>query len=306
MTDIAISVIVPVYNTSKYLKKCLDSLKNQTLDNIEIIVIDDGSTDHSGEICDNYLNDSRFRIYHRKNTGLSGARNYGIAESRGKYIMFVDSDDWVEHDFCKYMYKQAVDRNSDYIISGNYNEAKAGSKIRLPLGKEYIFYSGYDYFKNIVVSTLGLVDDKLKNPAKLDNLTPVWARLYSNQIIKKNKIKFIDTKMLPSEALQFNFEYCVNAKNAVYVPRAFYHYRRNTEGSITKSYKDDLWSKWMWWINYENEYLHNIQANEILFEAFYSRICCSVIPLGGNAVKLSNKSAEKKEISSFLNQPIYN
>ena len=302
MVDIPVSIIVPVYNTSKYLKKCLDTLASQTLKNIEIIVVDDGSTDNSPAICDSYSGDDRFVILHKENSGLSGARNYGISHSNGQYLMFVDSDDWVEIDAAEKMYLVAQKYNSDYVISGNFNVSSAGETIRRVLGKDEKFYAHQEYIDNILVSTLGLIGEKLKNPAKLDNLTPVWARLYKSSVIKRNNIEFIDTKILPSEALQFNLEFLMNAHSACYTPFVSYYYRRNTEGSVTKPYKPDIWDRWQWWIAYTKKYLEANHASEDLWKAYYSRICCSIIPLGGNAVKLKSYKEVKNECKSFLGQ----
>lgn len=95
-----ISVIVPVYNVKNYLCKCVDSIINQTYNNLEIILVDDGSTDGSGAICDEYvLKDSRVKVIHKENGGVSSARNLGIAQAGGEYICFVDSDDWLELDY---------------------------------------------------------------------------------------------------------------------------------------------------------------------------------------------------------------
>ena len=100
MLNELISIIVPVYNVEKYLKKCIDSILNQTYSNIEILLIDDGSTDNSGIICDNFKKrDSRIKVVHKKNSGVSSTRNYGLDLATGKYISFVDSDDFVECDF---------------------------------------------------------------------------------------------------------------------------------------------------------------------------------------------------------------
>ena len=94
-----ISVIVPVYNVEKYLNKCLDSIISQTYTNLEIILIDDGSTDNCGKICDEYASkDKRIKVIHKENAGVSSARNYGIQCATGDWIMFVDSDDWIEFD----------------------------------------------------------------------------------------------------------------------------------------------------------------------------------------------------------------
>lgn len=101
-----ISVIIPVYNVQKYLEKCLNSVLNQTYKNLEILLIDDGSTDNSGKICEEYkLKDSRIKVLHKTNGGLSSARNYGIEASKGIYITFIDSDDDIEEDYIEYLYK---------------------------------------------------------------------------------------------------------------------------------------------------------------------------------------------------------
>lgn len=102
-----ISVIIPVYNTEKYLRFCLDSIRRQTLDDIEVIVVDDGSNDSSPAICDDFAHDKRFQIFHNANKGVSKARNFGIERATGKYCMFVDSDDWLDETMCETMLKSA-------------------------------------------------------------------------------------------------------------------------------------------------------------------------------------------------------
>ncbi len=112
-----VSVVIPVYNVEKYLRQCLDSVIHQTLSDIEIILIDDGSTDRSGHICDEYSKrDTRVRVIHKTNEGLSSARNVGIDESTAPFLMFIDSDDWVEPDFCEKPYKAAIKNNADLVL----------------------------------------------------------------------------------------------------------------------------------------------------------------------------------------------
>lgn len=112
-----ISVIVPVYNVEPYLKRCLDSIINQSMNEIEILVIDDGSTDGSGKICDEYAKlDNRIRVIHQVNGGLSHARNVGLDIAQGKYVMFVDSDDYVDKYFCQIPYEIAKHYNCDIVI----------------------------------------------------------------------------------------------------------------------------------------------------------------------------------------------
>lgn len=113
-----ISVIVPIYNVAPYLRKCLDSLKNQTMKQIEVICIDDGSTDSSGNIAEEYKSQNwpKFRVIHTENRGLSAARNRGLDEAIADWIMFVDSDDWVDERFCEIPYKASVDNQADMVI----------------------------------------------------------------------------------------------------------------------------------------------------------------------------------------------
>ena len=112
-----ISVVIPIYNVQEFLPKCIDSVINQTYDNLEIILVDDGSPDDSGYICDKYkAKDSRIKVIHKKNGGLSDARNVGIENSNGKYICFVDSDDIIHKDFIKCQYENIVKTRSDISV----------------------------------------------------------------------------------------------------------------------------------------------------------------------------------------------
>lgn len=119
MTNHLISVIVPVYNVEPYLRQCLDSIGSQTYSNIEILIVDDGSTDHCGEICDEYAEkDSRIIVIHQENAGLSAARNTALDIARGEYIMFVDSDDWVEPTFCEKALEMAIEHQVELVCFG--------------------------------------------------------------------------------------------------------------------------------------------------------------------------------------------
>lgn len=144
-----VSVIVPIYNVENYVKKCLDSLAAQTLEDVEFILIDDGSTDNSGKIADQYSSDPRFRIYHTENRGLSAARNYGIDKSHGEYLMFVDGDDWVTPDFCRVPYKTAITNNADLVIFKAFNEINGKIKAHKQLTDKRTgivsFHAAFEY-----------------------------------------------------------------------------------------------------------------------------------------------------------------
>ena len=127
-----VSVIVPVYNVKPYLAQCIESLICQSLKNIEIILVDDGSTDGSGELCDMWKSDPRVRVLHKKNEGLSQARNDGIDMACAEYIMFVDGDDWVEPEFCEIPYRIAVKEQADIVCFcySNYQRGRKPIKVK--------------------------------------------------------------------------------------------------------------------------------------------------------------------------------
>lgn len=165
-----ISVIVPVYNVEKYLKRCLDSIRKQTYSNIEILLIDDGSTDQSGRICDEFAKlDSRVRVLHKNNGGLSDARNVGIEEAKGEYITFVDSDDYVDEDLIEYLYKMIERTHTEMSICTN----------RLYHEKTRKFQIGADDGKNEVLTA----HESIKRLLYGRNFwVSAWAKLYKKDL----------------------------------------------------------------------------------------------------------------------------
>ena len=118
-----ITIIVPVYNTEKYLRQCLESIRLQTWENLEILLLDDGSPDRCGSICDQYaLSDSRFKVFHFDHIGVSAIRNYGVEHAHGQWIGFVDSDDWIEPDMFKVLVQTAISFNATVSVCGHYRE----------------------------------------------------------------------------------------------------------------------------------------------------------------------------------------
>ena len=118
MNDL-ITVMVPVYNVEKYLDKCVTSILNQSYKNLDVLLINDGSTDHSGDICDKYVQlDKRVRVIHKFNEGVSKTRNQGIEYAKGKYLVFVDSDDYLEVDYCKNMYEAQQQYQDAFVMCG--------------------------------------------------------------------------------------------------------------------------------------------------------------------------------------------
>ena len=163
-----ISVVVPVYNVEKYLQRCVESIINQTEKDIEIILVDDGSTDKSGSICDEYLGkDSRILVIHQKNQGLSVARNVGIKNSKGDYITFVDSDDYIHKDMLKVLLDNLIHEQGQ-ISFCRYEE---GNENRLTISECDLKYTGEAH------------DGKeyLLNPPKGMGINIAWAKLYKKE-----------------------------------------------------------------------------------------------------------------------------
>ena len=125
-----VTIIVPVYNAEKYLEKCIKSLINQTYNNLEIILIDDGSLDKSWNICNNFAKkDTRIKVYHKENGGVSSARNWGLSNSSGKYILFVDSDDWLEDNMIEILYREIEEQKVDVSICNFFCNDEKSQKI---------------------------------------------------------------------------------------------------------------------------------------------------------------------------------
>lgn len=299
-----ISIIVPIYNVEKYIEECIKSILNQTMKEIEIILINDGSSDRSLNICKKYAKiDNRIILIDKQNSGVSDTRNIGIAKAIGEYIMFVDSDDWLEKHACEIAYNEAKKEDADSLIFCYYRESSKGTTTKDIFGKEKIIFDKEDVYNEILIPTLGLTGDRLKKPQRLDSLVPIYAKIYKTEIIKEKKIKFMSLDKIPSECLLFNFDYYLYSSKVVYVNKYLYHYRRNNFSSITKGYRENLFDKWIFWIEYMKK-RKEISDDKIL-KALYSRICFSVIPLSGNIIKKKNFVDLYKEIKRILNHPYY-
>ena len=224
-----ITVVVPVYNVSDYLERCVASLLNQTYNNIEILLIDDGSTDDSGRLCDKYAkSDPRIRVIHQKNMGLSGARNTGIDESSGEYLFFCDSDDYIQSDTLEYMHDKLCRDNADIVACGfshiweDYEET----------GREFIFtsdnpgaYSGRSAVIEMIINN--------------SICTVAWNKLYRKDLFED--IRFPVGFLHEDEATVYKLLY--KARIVTYTPRPFYKYFQRSSGIMGEDIEnrsDDL------------------------------------------------------------------
>lgn len=232
-----ISVIVPIYKVEPYLRQCLDSVVNQTYRNLEIILIDDGSPDRCGEICDEYARtDERICVIHKENGGLTNAWNDGLKVAKGDWITFVDSDDWLELDYFESIFQQMKDVIPDVLQAGGYIENwEQSSVIRKMLDKPFLFVNGEgkDY---LMAKTFG---NENINGTRYRGLNYVWSKLYHTEFIRSSGLKFDPSIRagLGCDGL-FNFYVFGLAKNVQGVTTIGYHYRRTPESGTLRYGQD--------------------------------------------------------------------
>jgi glycosyltransferase involved in cell wall biosynthesis len=229
-----VSVIIPVYNVEKYLDVCIQSVLNQTLDNIEMILIDDGSTDTSGAICDKYA--SSAKVIHKVNGGLSSARNEGLKVATGEYIFFLDSDDWLELDALERLYSLATKYSVDFVRFRLRNED--GSK--KSLGRDDLLSEGL-YIKDKIEALYPyLICTKA---LELGIIIGVWRSLYKRSFLVENNLSF-NNNIRYSEDILFSTILVTKANRFYYTEEGmFYHYRVN-QSSISKSFRKDRWESY--------------------------------------------------------------
>lgn len=220
--DKLISIIVPIYKVEKYLKKCIESILKQTYKNIEIILVDDGSPDNCGKICDDYKQmDKRIKVIHKNNGGLSEARNYGIREARGDYLLFVDSDDFIAENICEILINNINKYSADMAICNFYyvfenkkaikNEMSSKKDVQV-LEKENIIR---EYFLNYSV-----------------DLNVAWNKLYKKDIFKgKNAILFPVGKLHEDTYIMYKIYY--NLNRLVRINKPLYYYRQRNDSIIS-------------------------------------------------------------------------
>lgn len=233
--DIKVSIIVPVYKVEAYLERCVESLRNQTLKEIEIILVDDGSPDACPAMCDRFAEeDARIRVIHKENQGAGMARNAGLELAQGEYLGFADSDDYVEPEMFETLWRAAKSHDADMVLSGelNYENGDGGEKkhcfdsVELFVGREDI--------NKLILGTVGARPEESEDSRYG---TSIWSNIYRTSIIRENKLRFLSERDIMSEDMLFFLDFIPHIESAVGIPGAFYHYCRNQE-SVSKSFED--------------------------------------------------------------------
>lgn len=232
-----ISVVVPVYNVEKYIHRCVESILNQTYTDYEIILVDDGSTDQSGYICDLYSEKFSFiKTLHKVNGGLGYARNTGIEASKGRYITFIDSDDYITETLLEDLVKTAIEKEADTVIAG-YSRRTGDEIVEIPNS-----IAGKQFNNDQVISS---VLYKMIGPhgGETDNLNmAVWRVLYSLDIIKNYNIRFPSEREFISEDIIFDIYYYQYCKCVAGITNCGYIYCMNP-GSLTERYNPERYIK---------------------------------------------------------------
>lgn len=306
MLNMKISIILPVYNTEKYLEKCLDSLVNQSYKDIEIVCVNDGSTDQSLIILEKYaLEDTRIVIVNKENGGLSSARNAGLEVIHGEYVMFVDSDDWIDTDTCEKALNAALSINADVVLWSYIREYPDKSLIT-PL-----FNNEKKVWMENEVSLLhrrmvGLTGNELSDPSKGDSIITAWGKLYRREILEKQW--FVDTKIIGTEDALFNISVFFNAKKVVFIPDTHYHYFKSNTSSLTKgNYKPKLVMQWKTLYQMIGKLLDEHKSTWDFYVALNNRKVLGIMQLGlAISSDQSMRFGEKvKELNRILNMEHY-
>lgn len=298
MNSTLVSIIVPVYNTEKYVSECLSSLIQQSYAHIEIITVDDGSTDNSLKILNDIsAKDSRLKVLSQPNQGVSAARNLALSKAVGEYVMFVDADDWMDLSTIEECLQAIGD--GDVCFFAYIREFANRSLPKLLFSQTQIFSE--EECKQLQRRMIGPIGKELANPGMLDSLGTIWGKLYRKEIL--NGAKFVDLSIIgTAEDSLFNYAIFRKVKKAIYLNKAFYHYRKYNSGAETKRYKPLLSQQW----NELFEYMRTTTIDEIGQAALSNRIALSIIGLGLNECLSSDNLKRKTDkIAGIINQPHY-
>ena len=280
-----ISIIVPIYKVEKYLDRCINSILNQTFKDFELILVDDGSPDRCGDICEEYAKkDKRIKVIHKENGGLSDARNAGLDIATGKFIGFIDSDDFIHKDMYMILYDAIIKSKSDISQC----KFKYFSK-EDELNKNIINDGKYEIYNNI--DAIGeVIDNKNLN-------ANVWNKLYKRELF--NDIRFPKGKIHEDEFVTYKVFY--RAKTVSYVNKELYYYFSNDTG-IMKNLNINSKFDWIEAIEERNEFLLSIKEKS-LFNKSNSHLFFNLIKIRYN-IKKSEELKNKSQMYNLVNEKI--
>ena len=299
----SVSIIIPIYKVEKYLKRCVESVLEQTLSDLEIILVNDGSPDQCPKICDEYAKeDSRIKVIHKLNGGLASARNDGMHIATGKYIFFLDSDDWLEKDGMQTLYETAEKYQVDFVRYRAIRSGWPGMEENAPCMVEEIreLQEGL-YDKKRIVNEIYprlLATSQLTMGA----IVGAWGSLYRTDFLRENGLEFYEEVKF-SEDLIFSANVVRAAEKFYFIDSpGVYHYFYNPN-SISKSFREGRWDSCKSLIHYCEKDFANDTTYDFKRELYYLRWFCIMLAL--NERKYLKGYSEKREYcKKLLNDPV--
>ncbi len=275
-----VSIIVPVYKSEQSLRRCVDSILNQSFSDFELILIDDGSPDDCGKICDDYTEmDSRVKVIHKDNGGVSSARNAGIQLSVGEYMCFIDSDDDIKKEFVSELI-DLYNYDVELAVCG-YNWVEGDRVIRETKfsENEYDFLHREDVFK---------LNEKVMMSAP-------WCKLYKSQIVKDNNI-FFEKDLSLGEDLVFNFSYLSFITDIAVINKQLYNYRVDNENSLLRKYRKDLLDNTIKMNCYVYDIIQKWDLDRDILQSFYNSVYWGFDNVLVNTFSKNNTDSFKNKI----------
>lgn len=279
-----ISIIVPVYNVEPYLSQCLESLLNQTMKEIEVICVNDGSKDSSLQILREYAaKDDRIQVIDQPNSGVSIARNNALKKVRGEYFMFVDSDDWLVLETCEVAYSYAMQSNADCLMFSYTKEFTNHAIVNHIFDENYFVLDGKRVKQDFHRRLFGPIEAEVARPQDLDLLVTPCMQLFKST--KYSKINFVDIRKVGTfEDGLYQMVVYNDCDRFVYIDKPYYHYRKTNENSITTRYKPDLYKDYLHLYSIIDKYIEDFKLDQTYRKALNNRIAINTLALGLNSV----------------------
>ena len=293
-----VSVVIPVYKVESYLQRCVDSVLAQTLDEIEIILVDDGSPDRCPQMCDSYAEaEQRIRVIHKKNGGLASARNAGMRAAAGKYLFFLDSDDWLEPDGLEILFQKAEECQVDFVRYRAIRTGWPGMEDNAPCRVEPIRELEEGYYGKEKIRTDVYPRLLATSQLTMGAVVGAWGSLYSLEFLRRNGLEFYEEVKF-SEDLIFSANVVRAAESFYFIDRpCVYHYFYN-KNSISKSFRADRWESCKNLIRLCEKDFANDAEYDFSDQLHYLRWFC--IMLGLNERRFIVDKRERKEYCKKL------
>lgn len=303
-----VSIIVPIYNMERYIRRCLDSLISQSLQEVEIIAVDDGSTDDSLSIVREYVRrDARIVVIPKGNGGVSSARNQGLKAASGDYIGFVDPDDWVDAKMYQSLLETAVREQADIVMCSYIREFGDHAKPKIYEAPQILIYRGPELQTKLLRRLVGPMHKEVGRPELLDAWGTVWSKLYRAELIRDHDLKFVDLQQIGSnEDTLFNLYAVSCAQSFAFVNQPYYHYWRANGDSITSRYNPALPQQFRALYGLIEDFLDEQELDAEFRTALNNRICMNLLGLGLNTISPANQASsyqKLKAIHTLLSEP---